>query len=174
MSESKKEEKLEPFRSCRGLSWGSKSTTRSLIWAETVFGLLQSDRKKLNQRPPAAPGHKVTRRCEKWGLSLESVHKGQRSEWVTSPVGLVWFLVLFFCTYSHTSAQWELQVRLTRRSLSWWLHQGTAVHQCNIEKRWKYQRQSLDDQESQWLMQSEQKDAIVVLSNGRYWWSGQR
>lgn len=43
-----------------------------------MFGLLQSDRKKLNQRPPTAPGHKVTRRCEKWGLSLESVH--QRSK----------------------------------------------------------------------------------------------
>lgn len=173
MSLSKKEEKLEPFTICREDSPGGQSLPPGVLFEQrqclVYFRVTERSWCRGPLQHLVAQSPKGVRNG---GWVLRASTKGQRSEWVTSPVGLVWFLVLFFSTYSHTSVQWELQVRLTRRSLSWWLHRGTARHQCNIEKRWKYQRQSLDDQESQWLMQSEQKDVIVVLSNGLYWWSG--
>lgn len=117
MSESKKEEKLEPFRICREDSPGGQSLPLGVLF-ETVFGLLQNDRKKLKQRPPAAPGRPVTKRCEKWGLSLESVHQRSKVRVSYKPSGAGMISGAFFSTYSHTSVQWELQVRLTRRSLS--------------------------------------------------------
>lgn len=51
---------------------------------------------------------------------------------------------------SQRSCMVRLQMRFTRRSLSWWLLRGASRHKCRQEKSFKHQRQLVDHLGPKW------------------------
>lgn len=96
MSESKKEEKLEPFTICREDSPGGQSLPPGVLFEQrqclVYFRVTERSWCRGPLQHLVAQSPKGVRNG---GWVLRASTKGQRSEWVTSPVGLVWFLVLF-------------------------------------------------------------------------------